>query len=206
MGILIPEKSPFVIIGAWNPSIINPTWLKNEFPDLIEEDKFPMTFIPYPFARIQFKIKDILIEPVKGRLLITPIKRNKKIFTFISKLSYGIVDKLPHTPIEAVGHNFTYKLENKQHFLLDQFIAHSKQNKFYTECSLPNFIRSQIKHSFSYPDYRLNISYDNEKDINTISFNYHYDVSITEKTLKAIKELPDNYVRSKELMSKLIGK
>ena len=37
MAKLEPKKSNYLAVGAWNPAIIQPGWLRKEFPDVVPE-------------------------------------------------------------------------------------------------------------------------------------------------------------------------
>ena len=61
---LILKESNIIILGAWNLAIINPVWLRNQFPLLIATDeKFEANLISGPVQKIRYKFRDIIIDP-----------------------------------------------------------------------------------------------------------------------------------------------
>ena len=68
----IPKLSNFIAIGAWNPAIIQPQWLKKEFPTQIPSE-FKMQVVAGVVSsfRIEFE-KEFIIDPNGGRLVFIP--------------------------------------------------------------------------------------------------------------------------------------
>lgn len=205
-----------IILGSWNIAIINPFWLKKEFPKIITEKAPIKANIILGQQAIRFDIKGALINAIiaidNNAMMIGSELINEKNLLSIAKLTLGIFEKLPHTPIRAVGHNFTYEINNNEDFIIKQFINTKKEFNFYNEFIGSDIIDTQIKHTFYYEDYQLNINYTDKKDSKKINFNFNYPVSSIEniKTSEDVKNFInvflENYKKSKQLIIKLIKK
>ncbi len=204
MSSIIPEKSNFVIIGAWNPAIIQPGWLKKRFPNLIKDDQFGIELVTGPVSSLRYDVNNVFISPNSDRLIFMPKEIKEEILTFISELSVSIFEKLPHTPVFAAGCNFVYKLDDEECFYINEFELTEKLSEFYEGIELKEFTSRQIRHSFSFSDYNLNISYNFSGDLRTIHYNFDYQLKDVNLIKKASKSLNDHYKYSLDLNSKFI--
>ena len=183
---IINEKKMFdfcniIILGSWNTSIINPFWLTEQFPNLLKiKNKIPsaikteLTITPAPIFRYTFN--DVTIESSNERLAFITKKNYKKQLNFIYSISSSIYDKLPHTPIIAVGHNFNYKLKSEKFSLIDKFFEVDKNLEVFQSINLEEQIEQQNKYTFAFQNHILNLSLTNTNEEIIISFNYHYQI------------------------------
>ena len=56
---------------------------------------------------IRVKLGDVYIMPSSDKLVFTPIKPDEGVFKIIEETSLSIFQNLKHTPIVAIGTNFT---------------------------------------------------------------------------------------------------
>jgi hypothetical protein len=204
MSVIITEQCNFIIIGAWNPAIIQPGWLKTQFPNLIKEDKFGVELITGPIATFRFEVNNVLISPNHDRLIFTPREVNEVLLDFISKISFSIFEKLHHTPVFATGCNFVYKLDEKECFSISEFKLPADVSEFYNEIGLNELTSKQIRHSFSFSDHYLNISYSVSGESKTIHYNFDYPHKDTNLIKRASESLKEHYSLTLKLNSKLI--
>jgi len=204
MSELLVNQCNLVVIGAWNPAIIQPSWLKKEFPHIIKEDTATIQAVLGSSAPLQFEIeKKVIIASSHSNLTFTPQKVDDETLDFISKLSSGIQEKLPHTPITAAGCNFVFKLGENEYFKIDDLEKNDTLNEFYNNLSLPELTSKNVHHTLAFEDYCLNIRYSYNGRNKIIQYNYDYRQSLPMK--KAADSLQKNYDKSTELNSKLIG-
>jgi hypothetical protein len=204
MSEIITDQCNFIIIGAWNPAIIQPGWLKKQFPQLIKEDKFNIELITGPIATFRFEVNNILISPNNDRLIFTPREVNEACLDFISKISFSIFDKLPHTPVLAAGCNFVYKLKEKESFTISEFKLPEDASKFYKDLELNELTSKQIRHIFSFSDYNLNITYILNAESKNIHYNFDYPIKDTNLIKKASESFKEHYALTLKLNSNLI--
>ena len=191
MSVIITEQCNFLIIGAWNPAIIQPGWLKKQFPTLIEGDQFRVELITGPTATFRFEVNSVLISPNNDKLIFIPKEVNEKHLDFISKISFSIFEKLPHTPVFAAGCNFVYKLDDGEAFFISELEPQENALEIYDGMDLKELTSKQIRHGFSFSDHNLNISYNVAGDHKTIHYNFDYplkDVNLIKEASESVKD------------------
>lgn len=202
MSILLPEESQFIVIGAWNPAIIQPQWLKKEFPSLIP-DKFSIQFVAGPISGIQMDFEKIILDPNGGRLLFIPKKIDKETLSYIAELSNGLQDRLHHTPIAAAGCNFVFKLDEAETFTLDDLEGDAQISGLYPFLKDLQLVTKLVRHTFSAEDHSINIFYDYKGGTKLLRINYDYQQP-TNQMKKAADSLLDNFKHAQEISKKLI--
>ncbi|MBA7705697.1 hypothetical protein ES703_114533 [subsurface metagenome] len=201
----IKEHTNLIIVGNWNINILTPDWFIKQFPDKIKH-KQP---VPVEFSLgtgvIRFTIENIIIQPTSNRLdLITTIE-DVNHYNTITDFAIGIVEKLPHTPISAIGHNIAYYLttERFKYFNEDQVESfHGKYNQFIKKVVLNS---QQIRHSLEFEDYILNLTYDINRKKSYIDFNFHYTVTEITKANDYIMSFKDNISSTAEIFKELVA-
>lgn len=192
------------ILGAWNTSIINPFWLAEQLPDVFEKKtETPAEIKIAPIPTYKYTIQDVQIETSSERLIISTSKNNNKQRNLIKTISSSIIEKLPHTPIIAVGHNFKYKIKAEKFLCLDTFFDKDKNNNVFKRLDLEEQIEQQNNYAFPFENHVLNLNLRNTNDEIIVSLNYHYKIDNPKKTKTAIDEFLVNYSDSKKKYSLL---
>ena len=199
------DYSNIIILGAWNTSIINPLWLNEQFPNLFaKNNKIQAEIKITPAPIFKYTFNDVIIESGNERLIFTTKKKNKKQLSYIKNISSLIYDKLPHTPIIAVGHNFNYKLKSEKFSLVEKFFEVDKNLEVFQSINLDEQIEQQNKYTFAFQNHVLNLYLTNANKEIKILFNYHYQIDNPMKTKNAIEEFLINYEDSQKKYSLLI--
>jgi hypothetical protein len=180
------------MIGAWNPAIITPDWLKQQFPEIITGSEYETAYVAAPYPAIRYGIEGIFVDPSNGRLRLSPQKADRSRLELIPKLALAIYTRLSHTPIAAMGFNFAYRASAGERFAAFQFIRGHDQKGFYQELGLDRMIHAQIKHSFISSKYQLNLRYDANEEPDKVSFNFHYPVSDVRRIKEALEAFGEN--------------
>ncbi len=202
----IRNSTNLVIKGSWNLGILTPEWFIKEFYPDYSQEKIPVE-LALGTNNIRFTIEDILIQPAQDRLNLFAKKEENSVYESISNLADKVFNKLPYTPIKAVGHNCEIKLSKNDTFKdlegwnLDQ-IQDLYKNK--TDSSAVNSV--QIKHSIEYTDHLLNLTYSIGRSENFLGFNFHYDINLSTNIENTIKEFPKNIEKAEKIASELIIK
>ena len=201
---IVNGSTNLFISGLWNIGILTPEWFREQFPEIIKEKVIPLQ-LSLKMNEFKFEINDMIINPSPQRLLIIAQKETVECYDKISDLSKKIHNKLPHTPIIAIGHNIKYELETENFILFDDTCINNF-NEFYDQNIKSSTINSQqIKHSLSYENHILNITYDISKNKKYLSFNYHYDIKNKMKILDFLSEFSDNLAYSEKIYKKLVN-
>ena len=197
----LKEKPSLVIIGKWNQAILTHEWILKEFPGNFKQKETPIEY-SFDINAFRFTIDNILIQPTSRSLILFAEKLEEKLYKKISGLASGIVDKLPHTPIIAIGHNIAYYSKKVNFFNYSKLDDLQEEYKKKITTGVIN--SQQIKHSIEFEDHVLNLSFNINRKKCFIDFNYHYPIkSISNKT-EIINKFKENIIHSKSLLKELM--
>lgn len=204
MPSLLTDQLNINILGAWNRAILTPDWLRQQFPDWFQEKQFEVQFrqggsgLP-----IRFKFQRVILEPASNRLILRPIDSETGSLEFVGELGLAIFNKLEHTPILAVGHNVYYALDENESLVIQKFTDDRGLDEFYKSVELANRI-TIIRHTFSFENHNLTITYDGSTPKQQVAFNFHYDANSTAKIRHALTSFKVNYGRAQDYVRILI--
>lgn len=199
----LADQSSFVAIGAWNPAIIQPHWLKKHFPKLIPDNCRIEIASSGLASAIRMNYEKVIIDPNNGRLVLTPKVLNEETMVYISELVTGIYRLLEHTPIGAAGCNFVYKLEPEESFTIDVTEKNDEKINLYNGLvEGGELISKSIRHTLGLTDCSVNINYEYTGAEKILRLNYDYQQS--KSVEKASKALVSNFKKSQDLVTKLI--
>lgn len=201
----IAEQSSFVVIGAWNPAILQPQWLKKHFPKHIPDNCRIEIASSGTASAIRMNYDRVIIDPNNGRLVLTPKVLDEEAMVYISELAKGIYGLLEHTPVVAAGCNFVYKLEPCESFTVDDIEKDERIVDLYNGLGEQGeLVSKSIRHTFSLPDCSINVNYDYIGTDRILRMNFDYQK--TKSVEKAANSLVYNYRYSQELVGKLVRK
>jgi hypothetical protein len=203
MAKLDSQKSNFVVVGAWNPAIIQPEWLRKEFPEVVPET-IGIEIIGPPIS-IRFDIGDFFLEPLNGRLIFSAKEVNEKTLDSISELSNGIADRLMYTPVSAAGCNFCFSLESKEKFCHDGLEEDGNTKDLADILAGSIIVSRSIQHTYSLDDHNVNIFYDHKGNEKALRINFEYQSPQTAMT-EASNMLQKNFETALKLSNQLITK
>ena len=198
---IITEQCTFVINGAWNTAIIQPDWLRSQFPTLIPSE-LEILFIPGNVRLLRYDLGNITLEPNNNRLIFIPKKIDDETLDYIAKLSTEIQRKLPHTPISAAGANYFFELDENEYFCIPGLENIEELKDHYKDFVQAELTSKVLRHTFSFSDHQLNIDFRINHDTKIVQYNYHYKLS--EPIEMASKSLKNNLNYSEKLNKKLI--
>lgn len=169
-------ENSLILVGAWNPAILSPSWMGREVFDIPAGTEIPvqMEFASVPGAVPRVTIQGISYVPAQDRLSFyineLTLERLETIENYLSR----ILEILPHTPIRAFGENFEF-LEKEPS--PDQLRIFELQGNRIQELDFIRDLHSvNIKQSFVLDDCILNLNQILQDGALTIKFNFHYEV------------------------------
>ena len=199
-----PLRSSFVAIGAWNPAIIQPGWLREKFPQQVGDKKIPVHFTAGPaVATMVMDLDKFLLDPNGGRLVFVPKVLDEETLREIQTLSKEIYRLLEHTPVSAAGSNFVFQLDENEDFAIKELLECTSSQQIYDEIDLKKCIRRSVQHTFSFEDHNLNITMLKMESESTIQLNYDYQSPI-DSMVKAADALIENYRHALTVRDKLV--
>ena len=191
------ESFSIIIAGNWNKYILNPGWIAKE---VFEEAKIQVEFainmgLPPRYTSTETAIRFI---PADDRIILLALKPTEESLGKMESLAIKLLDKLPYTPITALGINFgfTEKTENTELLKLFNFVDTDKLSDFKCIINSSNLIRRMIVE-----DRVLNLRITHSgKDID-FDFNFNYDVTSPNE---AKTKLTNKVVENKKIAETLL--
>ncbi len=175
-----------VVLGAWNIAIFTPEWVKN---NILLENQEARVLVPMNIGcslRFETEYYSFFIEG--ERLSFTINKEEESSYIFAIQTLRNIIQKLPHTPVRALGTNFVFKKDTKFDVLenLDdsdklKSVVDIVGNSVTSQALVRKFKLTDIE------DLNLKIEEDPQKG-SLLDFNFNYNLKSTEDILNLIGE------------------
>jgi len=172
-----PDGSSVVILGAWNPAILQPVWLVSHVfggnpAQTPIETEISMVANQPP----RFTIHGIRFVPGYDKLQVAPGGLDAQSLAACEEKIRAVLLALPHTPISAVGINFLFTDDEPSDGLLALFTeqeALAEVTNLQFETRSTGFMRAMAMNG-----YVLNLTRSLASN-NQVSykFNYHYPVT-----------------------------
>lgn len=206
MSKLLPEQSNLIIIGAWNPAIIQPNWILQEFSDIIAEKEVGVQIVAGAISSFRMEFSNFFLDPNGGRLVFIPKNFENNTLEIISKLALGIRDKLKYTPITAADCNFAFNLEQGETFALDDIAEEEQIRSLYSNFQKDfDLIGRGIRHTFAGADFRINLNYDYTDEGNQLRVNFDYQNPFALDPMKsAAEKFITNQAEAKVIFESLV--
>lgn len=100
------DHTSIVMVGMWNPGIINPQWLQQH--EIVKRVPTGTALGFQPLGRtIRFELEGMAWEVSDSRLAIRCESIRKSCGTYAAK----VLELLSHTPMEAIGTNFVFTVK-----------------------------------------------------------------------------------------------
>ena len=98
-----PDHTSVVVLGAWNPAIVQPTWLLQHA--IVKKPPAAPALQIQPLTRaFRFELAGLEWNISDSRLQLVSRQKMRNCGTYAGK----VLAILKHTPIQAVGTNFTF--------------------------------------------------------------------------------------------------
>lgn len=201
----ILKDATCVIVGSWNLAILNPDWLSNTLFELPEGTEIPVEVSVGPFTVFKANIKDLFIVPKPNKLVVNPAREDDKLFELADQMVLKLYDLLPYTPVEAIGHNFTYELDDSEKFSIGSGFVSSGYEDIYKTIGASPGADSRLQHSVLLKEgTALNLAFIQSQETRAIHMNYHYEGKVSEKIRFALGRFYEDYRHSKSIETALI--
>ncbi len=195
------NSSSLVILGGWNPNIINPHWIDKNLLGPVDPNNpnrenvivdVPMTATSsLRYAPIEISFKDIKIVFTDNKLEFSLVKGDN--FSLLEEYALKICDCLPYTPVTSYGVNFVFTDEKISEDLAN--IINIMRSK--------NFDTPLIFEQYSFGleldgiNTNINIQMDNKNNRSGFQFNFHFDINNLSKFKSGISENPIHMLKEK---------
>lgn len=189
------RASPFVIIGGWNPNIVNEMWIRKNLLDHPNEQLnigvgggFSATGIPISITEAMFR--NVRFAVLGDRLELNLIHGND--FTHIEDCVRKLCDRLSNTLITGYGVNFTYVADTISSSFNNVFTADALSQMSHTQSHTYNLDLHGITTSIS-------IDMDNAHNKSAIRFNFHFNLDDLSVVVQRMTEYPIDLLREKAI-------
>lgn len=198
------QSTNLTVVGHWNVAIITPPWIQTQFPEFKVTEDIPIE-IGINIRDIRFTIKDLIINPSPNRLIISPKFETTECFESLILLMSGIIEKLNHTPMVAVGSNFAYVIDKAEVIVAIQDDA-ERLDGYYSKIGKKfsgNFVS---QHVLVDNDMQITIFYHMSPNERIVTFNYNINTNRPDHVVEFIKNFQNQKNDSFELLNNLLGK
>lgn len=207
------NDATLVIVGAWNIAILDPQWIVRNALQVPPGTKIPVEMEVSMGIATNFrsKINDLFFMPSPDKFIINPSKENEELFRLADSAAINLYKTLSHTPIQAIGYNFTYILDADETYTIDiTNCAGTEYPEIYKKIDAIARPETNIQHSLllgTDDSVVLNIHYNTTSNNKLIKMNYHYQVNKDAKKIdEALGRFNSYYQHSKLMQSLLIRK
>jgi hypothetical protein len=175
---LLGDQTTLILAGAWNPAILNPTWIGRHILGLAAGNAFQVEMqLPVQTAepaRLTFEGLSITATPhvLIFHLIPDDAARVAKSFGAAKK----ILETLPHTPIGAMGVNFSYEVLPGEGQLAKSVAWADSVGDLLVADPEANVVSRQWQLGIAALNHMVNVSYQSNAQGATINVNHHYEV------------------------------
>jgi hypothetical protein len=191
------QETSLLIAGAWNPAILTPAWLLQhamQQPDIqahMVQAVFPTTLNgAFDFPR--FALPGFTYTARNDAMVLLPEALTQVALDTVENVAARILDKLSHTPIGGVGHNFEFRHEPVEDEWLVPF--HNSQIDLVDAADGWDVSRTTLATSFINGNVAVNIQRYTEGETFVVKFNFHHPVTSAADARRIM--LGDGYQRS----------
>lgn len=197
-----PDTTSLVLLGAWNPGILQPNWLaRHAFNRPTGEDiQVTVAFSMTPGLPPRFTMEGLTFTPSLDRLVITSTTLNLNALNTMEEKAISILETLPHTPVSAFGENFELIDEHPTPALLNIFeLNDALADHINTNYDL---VTTDVRTSLRVNNCTLNLARQFSTGVVKFKFNFHYD---TTSASDAAEKLHGSYSQNLEFISNFLA-
>ncbi|MCQ4575248.1 MAG: hypothetical protein NOU37_08385 [Candidatus Brocadiales bacterium] len=213
MNVLLNSANIVVLAQNYNPSIASKDWLRDK--NIIAEQA--TNFINTPLFSL-FESQNFLLTVDENKLEVGLKVVNESNLGTLKQIVIEYVNKLPHTPYNAVGLNSSWNIkkpgeEDLTGLIKQKFLPESETKAFNDLVRGAVFPGSIIRYKDGDFAVKLTIDpipsiIDNNVVVKEVigRFNYHCDVGNVEHVKRRVAEVDEKIRRSKSVLKTLLEK
>ncbi len=186
-----------VVVGAWNIAIFTQQWVRE---NILRTEDYPQFSVEYPLNvlnSLRFSTDKFSFCIAEGRLVFTLLTNSEEAAKDAIATLRTICQKLPHTPVRALGINFAFEAD--KNIDINSSLPHTQE----LITNIGNIKSTNITRSFSISDNET-LNFKVVSDEKTIyDFNYDYQVKRITDITDIIAD-DDNIINSKKEKSLIL--
>lgn len=195
------------MVGGWNINILQPPWMAQQLFEPAGK-KFDVEMAVGAGMQLRVRINDLYILPGIDRIIFNPVREDEDLFSLADTVAAKLFEILPHTPIDGIGYNFAYSLDDSENFAISDNFKGENRNDVYNRFNASATSATVLQHSVLvevFPIALLNIIYKYDKNSRVLTLNYHYQLDCKRDKIKsALNHFTKCYLHSKTICRELI--
>ena len=164
-----------VVVGAWNRRLFTPQWIKEEFAG--DADVTIEVAVGNPTVPVRLSFGGLRLQVANDRIIVSGSQASDEDLGRVQDFAAGILGRLRHTPVSAVGVNFRWDEPDPSNQLLELFDLADNQSLADVGVGIQS---TSIARSALWQDRVLKLSV-NLTEAGAVEFhmNFHRDVTST---------------------------
>ncbi len=177
-----PSSWTIVLAGVWNRAIFAPEWVAQH---LFHAEEVEIMLASSPVLPIVYQNQSVSIEVGSSRLIFRVRIQNDDCLNSAERMALTVLERLPETPINAVGINFSYIESTPNADLMDLFNFADNGGIAGNDWQIAT---SKITRQIKKNDDNLNCSLSFSGSEITLDFNYHTEAADNAAARQAVTQ------------------
>ena len=197
---LLDSETSLVILGNWNPAILQPNWIVRHGFGTEEELTVLLEFSPIAGMPPRFTIEGLRILATNDHVLVNPEQTTADSLELAENVVGSMLDRLSHTPIRAFGQNFEFSEDDVSPRMSQLFNIYDRLAE---QIDFPIDVRdTTLRSSYGIGETTLNFTRKLLADGTArLIFNFHYEVT---SAANACELLQGSFVQNFERTNQIV--
>lgn len=101
----VKDSWNITVVGSWNVAILGPGWLAEH---VFADNELTIEFPTNPGYSPRYSAGNVTVVASPGRIVVIPKVLTARTLNNAFKAANRLLEKLPHTPVSAIGVNFGF--------------------------------------------------------------------------------------------------
>lgn len=176
---LLGDQTTLVLAGAWNPAILNPSWIGRHVLKLPQGNAFQVEMlmpVQGQAGPTRLSFEGISVTPAQEAIIFHINPEDDAMVAKTFDVAKRILELLPHTPVSAMGVNFAYQVDPMKGKLPKTVEWVDGVGDLLTDELEANILSRQWQVGISAMNHMINVAYRSDAQGGKISVNHHYEV------------------------------
>jgi hypothetical protein len=192
---LVEDQTTLVLVGSWNPAILSPTWIGRNILGLDQGQTFQVAMllpVQGQGGTPRLSFEGISITPAQNQLIFHLDPNDAAMVTKSLLVARRILETLPHTPMMAMGVNFTYEVDPLKGDSPKAMGWANHTSDLLIDDPDAEVLNRLWQVGIATMGHMMNVTYRTDAQGATIAINHHYELEGSVK--KAVSHLADETI------------